>query len=112
MKLHIETKPMTQAEAEAGQKNGRRLATASEVFEIPTDQWNKECYPHTPLRIENGLLARSFYALGYDGRRYVNALDRPSHRFGVLYVLDEKPCEHRVSKPKGTGIEDMIIEVF
>ena len=95
MKLYVEKKEMTQAEAEAGQTKTKRLCTTSQYFQIPKEQWEKEVYPHTPLRIENGLLARIYDDFNYYVRRIVDADQQPSGRFGVLYVLDEKPCEHK-----------------
>lgn len=101
MKIYVETKEMTQAEAEAGQTKTRRLATANQVFQIPQDRWNMACYPHTPLRIEKGLLARGYNFLVDYNRRGVGADVQPSVRLGVLYVDDEKPHTHKfLAQPK------------
>jgi hypothetical protein len=97
MKLYIEKTPMTEKEAEAAQTKTKRLCTASQYFKIPKDQWEKEIYPHTPLRIEDGLLARDGY-VGFDGVRRVVVVRRPSGRVGVLYVIDEEPCKHTFEK--------------
>ena len=94
MKLYVEKKEMTQAEAEAGQTKTKRLCTASQYFQISKEQWVKEVYPHLPVRIENGLLARNFVGYIYGDRRGVIAGQRPSCRFGVLYVIDEKSHNH------------------
>ena len=98
MKLYVEKKEMTQAEAEAGQTATKRLCTASQYIQIPKEQWEREVYPHTPLRIENGLLARYCNDLDDYDRRGVYAGYQPSDRFGVLYVLDEEPCKHKFKK--------------
>lgn len=102
MKLYVEKTEITQAGAEAGQTKGKRLMTASEFFQIPEEQYMAEVYSHLPLRIENGLLARSVddFGFGYNNRRYVVAVGQPSNRFGVLYIINEKPHKHEFVKQK------------
>lgn len=93
MKLYISETEMTKDEAEAYRKDGKRLITASEFFKIPKEQYDEEVRPHTPLRIENGLLVRGVVYC-YFGGRGVFAFCGPDDRFRVLLVED-KAHKHR-----------------
>lgn len=98
MKYEVE---INKAYTEAKETDRRKLATSDQFFAIPNEELKelgKDC--DGDFWIANGLLARSvndFRDIDY-GRRNVNALVRPSGRFGVLYVVDETPCQHKMVK--------------
>ena len=98
MKFYVEKTKMTQAEAEAAQTKNKRLAEAHEVLQMPWEDFKRDIRVSCPLRIAHGLLVRG------DGlvRRGVDAYYGPGGgRFGVLYVIDEKPHKHKwVKQPR------------
>lgn len=80
----------------------KEMYDAHEFLTMPLDEAKKLLYPggkYEPFWLKGGLLARSGNVFGhvYD-RRGVVADYQPSLRFGVLYVLDEKPHKHEFKK--------------
>ena len=100
MKFYVEKTEMTQAEAEAAQTKTKRLAEAHEVLQMPWEEFEGDIRDLCPLRIAHGLLVRYDDVL-LDGRVVVALYDPSDVRFGVLYVIDEKPHKHKwVKQPR------------
>ena len=97
-----EKQRMTFEEAKKACKaKGGHLPDANEAFQIKTESKYESFWVELP----GGLLARGFGDFIYG--RFVNAVDQPSFRFGVVCVLDEKPHKHvwKTKKVCGCGAE-------